>query len=256
MNAYYDEFDYQQYWVGREYEDRAEKIAIKKFFEKIPQKESLIDIGAGFGRLTSAYSPLFKKCFLVDPSEDLLGQAKLNFKGLKNLTFKVGEAEKLPVDSESFDVALMVRVIHHLEDPTKALAEVYRVLKPGGFLILEFANKIHFRARIRALLKGNFSFASDFSPQEQRTPISINTGKIAFLNHHLEKIKQDLKKAGFKILEVLSVSNFRLPLIKKLIPSPLLLFLESLLQKPLARVSFGPSLFILAQKPGVSFSNS
>ena len=248
--AYYDDFDYQQYWVGREYEDQVEKIAIKKLLKKISQKGSIIDIGAGFGRLASAYACLFKRCLLIDPSKDLLNQAKLNLnlKGFKNLTFKVGTAEKLPVDSGSFDVALVVRVIHHLKDPEKTLAEIHRILRPRGFLILEFANKIHFRARIRALIEGNFSFAFDVKPQEQRTPESIKAGKIAFLNHHPKKIKQDLKRTGFEIVEILSVSNFRLPILKHLLPSPALLFLENLCQKPLAKISFGPSLFVLARK--------
>lgn len=249
--AYYDGFNYQEYWVNREYEDQAEKLAIKKFLKEIPQRDSLIDIGAGFGRHASVYGPVFKKCFLIDPSKDLLAQAKKNLKSYSNLTFKVGMLEKLPVDSGSFDAALVVRVIHHLEKPEKAFREIYRVLKPGGFLILEFANKIHFRARIRALLRGSFTFASDFSPQEQRSSENIKAGKIVFLNHHPEKIKECLKKASFGVVEVLSVSNFRLPVLKKLIPSPLLLFLGSLVQKPLAKISFGPSLFVLAQKPEV-----
>lgn len=246
--AYYDGFDYQQYWVGKEYENGAEKIVLRKFFKKIPRRDSIIDIGAGFGRHAAIYAPVFEKCLLIDPSEDLLNQAKLNLKGLKNLTFKVGIAERLPAGKESFDTALVIRVVHHLEKLDKIFSEVHRILKPGGFLILEFANKIHFGARIRALLKGDFSFAGNLLPQEQRSPKSIKTGKIIFLNHHPGKVKRELKKAGFEIIEVLSISNFRLPVIKKLLPYSVLLSLENLLQKSLASFYFGPSIFVLAKR--------
>lgn len=246
--VFYDEFDYSLYWKGRDYEDKAEKIALKKFFSLIPLKDSLIDIGAGFGRHTKIYASLFKKCLLVDPATNLLTLAQTRFKRYSNLTFQVGSVEKLPVKPESFQTALLVRVIHHLKKPEDAFREIFRVLKPGGFLILEFANKIHFLARIRALIKGNFSFPSNLSDQEQRSPESIREGKISFLNHHPQKIEKELRKAGFIIVSRLSVSNLRFPLFKRIIPSSFLLFLENLLQKPLAKFYFGPSIFVLAKK--------
>lgn len=248
--VFYDEFDYPLYWKGRDYEDKAEKIALKKFLDFIPLRDSLIDIGAGFGRHTKIYAPLFNKCLLVDPAKNLLIQAQESLVGFSNLTFRVGNVEKLPVESESFQTALMVRVLHHLEKPEEAFKEIFRVLEPGGFLILEFANKIHFLARIRALIKGNFSFTSDLFAQEQRSLESIRDGKISFLNHHPQKIEKELRKAGFTIVSRLSVSNLRSPLFKRIIPLSLLLFLENLLQKLLAKFYFGPSIFILARKVG------
>lgn len=54
MKTPYDLYDYPQYWEGREYEDLAEKRALKIFFDQIPGKKKgqIIDIGAGFGRHT------------------------------------------------------------------------------------------------------------------------------------------------------------------------------------------------------------
>lgn len=246
--VFYDEFDYPLYWKGRNYEDKAEKTALEKFLALISLRDSLIDIGAGFGRHTKIYAPLFNKCLLVDPAKNLLAQAKKSLAGFSNLTFRVGKAEKLPVESESFQIALMVRVIHHLEKPEEAFKEIFRVLEPGGFLILEFANKIHFLARLRNIIKRNFSFASALSAQEQRSPESIREGKISFLNHHPQKIEKELRKAGFVVIGRLSASNLRSPLFKRIIPLSFLLFLENLLQKPLAKFYFGPSIFILAKK--------
>jgi len=254
MKAPYDSYDYPHYWLGREYEDQTEKIALKKFLSLIPKERrgSIIDIGAGFGRHTQVYAPMFINCFLLDPSENLLTEAKSRLKNLPHLEFKLGKADNLPFRDELFDVAIIIRVVHHLPEPNDALLEAARVLKPHGYLVLEFANKIHFRARIRAWLKGNFRFARDLSPVEQRTSGSIRARKITFLNHHPKKIEDDLNDAGFKIIERLSVSNFRHQFIKKLIPLKVLLFLEShfyIIHSPLSILQyFGPSIILLCQK--------
>lgn len=240
----YDFFDYLSYWQGRDYEDKAEKIALKKFFAKIPNKSSIIDIGGGYGRLAEIYVPIFQKCLLIDPSEKLLNEAKKRLKKFKNIEFKKGTAQNLSVKYSKFDLALMVRVIHHLPKPEKAFREAYKVLKPQGYLICEFANKIHFPARLKAWIKGDFNFTQNLTPVERST----KPGSIPFLNHHPKAIKKALEKSGFKIVDRLSVSNFRHQLLKKILPFRILLFLESNLQYLLSKICFGPSIFILAKK--------
>lgn len=242
--APYDFFDYPSFWQGREYEDGAEKIALKKLLAKIPDKSSIVDIGGGFGRLAEVYTPVFNKCLLVDPSDRLLLEAKKRLKKFKNIEFKKGRAEDLPASQGDFRVALMVRVVHHLSEPEKALREAQRVLKPQGYLIVEFANKIHFSARLRAWLKGDFSYSRSLESIERSTGPS----PIPFLNHHPQAIKNSLEKSGFRIITQLSVSNFRHPIFKKIIPLKVLLFLESSVQRLASSIHFGPSIFVLTQK--------
>lgn len=246
--AFYDTYDYLSYWKGREYEDRAEKIVLKKLLKKIPNKDSIVDIGGGFGRHASVYASLFKKCLLVEPSASLLDQAKKNLSRFKNLEFKQGEGEKLPIEDGQYETALMVRVAHHLPQPQKAIQEANRILKPEGFLILEFANKIHFPALLRACLKGDFGFTKNLESVDQLSEESKIKQTIPFVNHHPDFIQVELEKAGFKIISRLSVSNFRHPILKKFLPLPLLLFLESNLQSLLSIFQFGPSIFLLAKK--------
>lgn len=248
--ALYDTYDYPRYWLGREYEDQAEKIALKKLFKLIPsqQRDSLVDIGGGFGRLAPVYAPLFKHCLLVDPSRRLLVQAKKKLRRrASKIKLQEGSVEALPAASGQFDAALLVRVIHHLPDPEKALLEAYRVLKRGGFFILEFANKIHFLACLRAWSKTDLHFTKVLKPVNQSTQ-KKGTTTIPFLNHHPQLIEKQLRSAGFKILTGLSVSNFRYPHLKHVLPLRWLLFFESLLQKPLYLCRFGPSIFLLCQK--------
>jgi ubiquinone/menaquinone biosynthesis C-methylase UbiE len=250
MTTPYDSYDYPAYWESREYEDRAEKICLKRMISLIPQTQriKIIDIGAGFGRQTPVYAPLFKECVLLDPSKKLLSEAKSRLEGYNNLKYVQGRTESLPFKQAQFEAALLIRVIHHLSEPQKAFEEVLRVLKPQGYFILEFANKIHFRAMLRAWLRGNFGFSQDLRPEEQRTPASVKAKKIRFLNHHPKQIEKDLNQAGFKIIKKYSVSNFRSPLIKKVVPLNLLLKLEAISHRPLAIYHFGPSIFLLCQK--------
>lgn len=249
MTVPYDSYDYPAYWKSRKYEDQAEKIALKRLIIQIPEQKrgKILDVGAGFGRHTPVYAPLFKDCILLDPSQRLLDEAKLGLSH-NNLKFVQGKVGSLPFKQAQFEVVLLIRVVHHLSEPQKAFEEVLRVLKPQGYLIFEFANKINFKAKLRALLKGDFGFSRDLRSEEQRTPASIKAKKIYFFNHHPKQIEKDLSQTGFKIIKKYSVSNFRSPLIKKVVPLNLLLKLETISHKPLAICHFGPSIFLLCQK--------
>src|SRR4030042_7142805 len=156
--ADYDDprFNYKKYWQKRQYEHEAEKLVLKRFFKKIPKKGSLVDIGGGFGRLTPFYAPLFKKIILVDRSQKLLKKAKELEKQFSNFKTKKGLVTNLPLKNNSFNIALMIRTIHHLPSLDKAFKEARRILKPGGFFIIEFANKTHFKAILKTYLTFNF----------------------------------------------------------------------------------------------------
>jgi len=241
-------FNYHKYWKTRKYEDQSEKIAIAKFLKLIPNKKNkkIIDIASGFGRLTPKYAPLFKKCLLVEPSVKLFEDSLKLKNKYKNLKLEKDFLERLHLKDESFDVALLIRVLHHLEEPAKIIKEINKILKPKGFLILEFANKIHFKNRVKAFLKMNLGFFIEHKPKE----IHRKRQKTLFFNYHPNQIKTILLSNDFKIIKFLSVSNLRDPLIKKILPLKILLFIEKIYQSLSEIINnyTGPSLFILAQK--------
>lgn len=68
----------------------------------------------------------------VDASPDMLALARRRCEGHHNVTFKEGNAAALPVDDGGFDAALCVQVMEYVADPTGALAEIHRALRPGG----------------------------------------------------------------------------------------------------------------------------
>jgi len=249
MAAHYDTYDYPAYWKGRDYEHRAEMEAIKSFLQIIPKIDSILEIGAGYGRLIPSYSFRGKKILVSDPSAKLLSIAQNKFRQRK-FKFLHSRLENLPrsLKKDSFDLIICVRVIHHIENSDKFFEIINNLLKNRGFLILEFANKKHFKASISQIFKGNFTFPLDIFPSDKRSSKSIKNRSIPFLNYHPDVFKEKLTEFGFNIIECRSVSNIRSSKIKNLIPAETLLNLEKWLQIPLSYINFGPSIFVLAQK--------
>jgi SAM-dependent methyltransferase len=96
------------------------------------------DLGCGEGYLTVETARWAKQVTAVDRSSGVLARAKAlaERKKLANITWKKGELEKLPIESQMMDVALLSQALHHASDPAKALDEASRILKPGGRLLI------------------------------------------------------------------------------------------------------------------------
>jgi ubiquinone/menaquinone biosynthesis C-methylase UbiE len=72
----------------------------------------------------------------VDESRAMLAAARRRVAGLTNVDLRAGELESLPVDDGALDAAVLSLVLHYLPEPPLALAEVRRVLKRGGRLVI------------------------------------------------------------------------------------------------------------------------
>lgn len=249
MAVAYDSFDYPSYWLDREYEHKSELIALSAFLNKIRKIGTIVDVGCGFGRLFLGYSFRAKKIILTDPSVKLLKIAKDTFRKRKNVIYKASSLQALPKKIGNIaDLVIMVRVIHHIDNADSAFEALNKIIKRGGYLILEFANKKHAKAVITSLLRGNFGSIESYEASDIRSAQNKNGNTLPFLNYHPEIIEKLLETHGFEVIDKRSVSNFRSPLAKSIIPLNLLLTLEKLMQKPLAFFDFGPSIFVLAKK--------
>ncbi len=252
MSAYYDTYDYLSYWDSRKYEHESEVLALKAYLSRIPEVDKAIEIGGGFGRLVPYFSFRVKRVTLTDPSQKLLSHAKARLTGLKNIVFLQSTLENLRERTKpnKFDLVLMIRVAHHLPDLEEAVREISSVTTDNGYLIFEFANKIHFKSLLKHILKGDFGYFSSKEAVDLRGKKSKRIKTIAFVNHHPKFVKEVLERNGFDILENRSVSNIRSTYAKRHIPLNLLIWVESILQKPLSYIWFGPSIFVLAKKRG------
>jgi ArsR family transcriptional regulator len=94
------------------------------------------DLGCGTGQVSAALAPFVKRVIAVDASAAMLQAAKKRLHGFDNVDLRRGELEGLPIDDARIDAATLMLVLHHVPEPEKALAEVARVLKPGGRVIL------------------------------------------------------------------------------------------------------------------------
>jgi SAM-dependent methyltransferase len=96
------------------------------------------DLGCGEGYLTVETALWAKHVTAVDRSAGVLARAKAlaGRKKCSNITWKKGELEKLPIDDGVMDVALLSQALHHATEPPEAVSEAWRILKPGGRLLI------------------------------------------------------------------------------------------------------------------------
>jgi SAM-dependent methyltransferase len=94
------------------------------------------DLGCGTGHVSSLIAPHVARVIAVDASADMVHAARRRLKGVSNVEIRRGELEALPIDDGQLDVAIVTLVLHHAPDPVRTLAEVRRVLKPGGRVLV------------------------------------------------------------------------------------------------------------------------
>jgi ubiquinone/menaquinone biosynthesis C-methylase UbiE len=125
---------------GKAYERRMgrwSRIAGEAFVDwlAVPKGLRWLDVGCGNGAFTEA---LIARCApaavsAIDPSEGQLRYARTRPEA-KLAEFRVGDAQALPYADRSFDAAAMALVISFLPDPGKAVMEMMRVVRPGGWV--------------------------------------------------------------------------------------------------------------------------
>src|SRR5262245_38040044 len=97
---------------------------------------TLGDLGCGTGRVSEALAPFVARVIAVDASAAMLNAAKKRLHASPNVDLRRGDLEALPIDDDLLDAATLSLVLHHVTEPARALAEMARVLKPGGRVIL------------------------------------------------------------------------------------------------------------------------
>lgn len=237
-------YNYQKYWDGREYENRAEEHAIKTLLKGQHFKKSA-DIGGGFGRLCLLLQHFSDSVTLVEPSKKQRELAKNFLKG-SSVSIKNGDSVKTTLSPHSVDLITIIRVMHHLPNPVPTFKELNKVLTDDGRIILEVANSKNFKSRLRRGLKGR---RTPHAPVDIRTDSHIEVDYDSpFVNHHPSTVRKQLEENGFEVIKTLSVSNFRSPALKKIVPTTALHGLEKSSQRILSPIHFGPSVFFYIKK--------
>jgi len=120
----------------------------RKIVERLAPLESdatIVDLGVGPGLLSIELHKLWPQAKIigVDPSDEMLNIARKNADeaGVSNFETRLGKAEEMPIESNSVDLVVSQSSLHEWENPQKGISEVFRVLKPGGSLILKDYNR-------------------------------------------------------------------------------------------------------------------
>jgi ubiquinone/menaquinone biosynthesis C-methylase UbiE len=233
----YEDSDYQSsFWDGggREYEDRVEAIALRRLLPK--SGRLLLEVGAGAGRNTPRYTG-YERIILLDYSRTQLEQAQKRLGGSEKFIYVAADVYRLPFVDGLFDAATMIRVLHHMVDAPKALEQVRNVMQPDAVFILEFANKLNLKAILRYWLG-----------RQKWSPFTLEQVEFAKLNFdfHPKTVRVWLMDLGFKIEKILTVSHFRMGFLKRIIPTSVLVFFDSLFQWTGEFFQLTPSVFVKA----------
>ncbi|HMN13104.1 MAG TPA: methyltransferase domain-containing protein [Bellilinea sp.] len=232
----YEGSDYQSvFWDKgeRAYEDAVEEVALRRLLPK--HGKLLLELGAGAGRNTPRY-PMYERIVLLDYSRTQLEQARKRLGDSDRYVYVAADIYRMPFVSGRFDGATMIRTLHHMADAPAALKEVRRVMEPAGTFILEFANKQNIKAMARYALK-----------KQPWSPYTLDPVEYVDLNFdfHPKAVRNWLAEHHFEVQRQLTVSHYRFPLFKKLIPHKLLVAMDSLAQYSGNWWQLSPSVFVL-----------
>jgi ubiquinone/menaquinone biosynthesis C-methylase UbiE/DNA-binding transcriptional ArsR family regulator len=97
---------------------------------------TVADLGCGTGELSAAVAPFVSRIVAIDGSTAMLNAAKKRLHGVDNVDLRRGDLEALPMGNAIVDAATVMLVLHHVAEPSKALSEAARVLKPGGRIVI------------------------------------------------------------------------------------------------------------------------
>ena len=122
----------KNYCPGRSWE------AIGHFLLHLTPKVRIADLGAGEGLISQLLARRAEQVTCIDNSPKMVefGRELAKKNGFSNLEYQLGDIEKVPLDNESVDLALLSQALHHAQHPETAVQEAFRILKPGGELII------------------------------------------------------------------------------------------------------------------------
>ena len=239
----YNGYDYKRlFWEerDRQYDDQADRLAVRRL---LPRKMNrFVDIAGGYGRLADEYLDRASDVTILDYADSLLQQAKEEYGD--RIHIRHGDVYELPFSDEFFDALLMVRATHHLRPMPTVLSELYRILKPGGIAVINVTNKRTPAQMIRWI-----------TGKSKESPFSLQPFNMKWINekghyaYHPKWMEKAFCEAGFEVVRVLSVSNFRNTVVEKLLRGKTIMRLEKVAQTALAGIRFGPSIYYKLKKP-------
>jgi ubiquinone/menaquinone biosynthesis C-methylase UbiE len=135
MRSYFDELAGKfgrNYVPGRSWQGLAETLLT------LMPPMVIADLGAGEGTFSQLLARRSKKVIAVDNSEKMVeyGRELALKHGVKNLEYRKGDLEEVPIREAAVDLAFFSQALHHAQHPDRAVREAWRILKPGGRIVV------------------------------------------------------------------------------------------------------------------------
>lgn len=168
---------------GRHYIKRKLQKALS--FSYFTKNQDILEIGSGLGFFSFEYEKLGLSLTSVDISLNNITRTRERGSLLKsNADFAACDAQNLPFKENSFDGILSNSTLRYVPDLRKALRETYRVLKPGGYVLLDFPNKYcpYFGGHLKKILVERVHAIDNF--------------------YNAKELKNIFEEAGFKKMQI------------------------------------------------------
>ncbi len=118
---------------GELFGQRADLLALPGLLD---EEWTVGDLGCGTGQVTATLAPFVRRVVAVDQSRAMLAAARARLRDHDNVEIRSGDLEQLPTADRELDAAVLLLVLHYVVEPSRALAEARRSLKPGGRLLV------------------------------------------------------------------------------------------------------------------------
>jgi ubiquinone/menaquinone biosynthesis C-methylase UbiE len=243
----YTASDYdEQYFSGhiRRYEEGiyGNRVRWITSYLKDVRGKQLLDAGCGIGYFSQAARGEGARVVSLDFSPAALRVYRK--RGGADATLAVGSVEELPFPDASFDFAMAIDVIEHLYHPRLLLSEMFRVVKPGGRVIVETDNESTFFTRRGFRRVNNWLQArTDLGRRLAKIRTEIPSTSLHVETFDFKSLRRALEEAGFKIARWETFPYLPVPSRDALLRFPLL--------RPISQALGGENCMIfLAEKPG------
>ena len=176
MRAFFDEVAGR---FGRSYVPGKSWKSVAEALLKVMPPMVIADLGAGEGAFSLLLAQRAKQVIAVDTSARMVevGRQQVKRQGVKNVDYRLGDMEEVPIEDRSVDLVFFSQSLHHALHPERAVAEAWRILRPGG------------RIAILDLAKHRFEEARELYADE-------------WLGFSEVELESALEKAGFRNAEI------------------------------------------------------